>query len=86
MFGSIYLHHPITRVIHQRAEPDGIQPIMHLLKVGIECMHKGELWLSVSLLYTGWAKNETTLVCPIAATVQDKIKRISLKCSQSLQK
>ena len=36
---------------------------------------------------TGWAKkNDTTLVRPTAATVQDKIKRISLKCSQRLQK
>ena len=37
--------------------------------------------------YTGWAggpKNETTLVRPNDATVQDKIKRISLKCSQRL--
>ena len=31
-------------------------------------------------------KNEITLVRPIAATVQDKIKRISLKCFQRLRK
>ena len=30
-------------------------------------------------------KNETTLVRPTVATVQDKIKRIALKCSQSLR-
>ena len=37
--------------------------------------------------YRGWAKkNETTLVHPTAATVQDKIKWISLKCSQRLRK
>ena len=37
--------------------------------------------------YTGWYnKNETTLVRPTATIIQDKIKRISLKCSQSLRK
>ena len=34
----------------------------------------------------GGPKNETTLVRPTVATVQDKIKRISLKCSQRLRK
>ena len=34
----------------------------------------------------GGPTNETTLVCPTAATIQDKIKQISPKCSQSLQK
>jgi len=37
-------------------------------------------------VHTGWAnKNETSLVRPTAATTQGKIKRISPKCSQSLQ-
>ena len=34
----------------------------------------------------GGPTNETTLVRPTAATVQDKIKRISLKCFQRLRK
>ena len=36
--------------------------------------------------HTAWAnKNEITLVRPTAATVRSKIKRISIKCSQSLR-
>ena len=39
-----------------------------------------------SLLVQGGPKNDTTLVRPTAATVQDKRKWISLKCSQRLRK
>ena len=34
-------------------------------------------------VYTGWPKSYTSLNHHIDATVQDKIKRISLKCPQS---
>ena len=43
--------------------------------------------LQLGTMYSiqGGPKNETTSVRPTAATVQDTIKRILLKCSQSLR-
>ena len=35
--------------------------------------------------YTGWPKNGTDLVRHTAAIIRDKIKRVSLKCSQSYE-
>ena len=47
----------------------------------------GDGWNKLTASHVqGGPKNETTLVRPTAATVQDKIKRISLKCSQRLRK
>ena len=42
------------------------------------------LW--IVYIHTRVAKNGTTLVHPTAATIEYKIKRISLKCSESLCK
>ena len=49
------------------------------------CLFKIRQTVTLVIL-TGWAsKNETILVRPTSATVQNKIKWISLKCSESLR-
>ena len=45
---------------------------------------EGNQWSATALPIQGVPKNETTVVRPTAETVQDKIKRISLKRSQRL--